>query len=109
MLGWALLRAFVLPARAHAALQARAVRALVGALGRHRARVRVALWIALFYHAEQLNEWLSAAQSRSGGEGADAARRSLDARKNWIDFSFTPLAIALGKIAAPMCLLRLVW
>jgi hypothetical protein len=31
----------------------------------------------------------------------------LESRKYWIDFSFTPLAILLGKIAAPICLLRL--
>jgi hypothetical protein len=31
----------------------------------------------------------------------------LDARKDWIDFSFTPLAIKLGKYAAPVCVVRL--
>jgi hypothetical protein len=34
-------------------------------------------------------------------------RDTLRARAGWIDFSFTPLAIAIGKIAAPICLVRL--
>jgi hypothetical protein len=32
---------------------------------------------------------------------------ALAARRGWIDFSFTPLAIAIGKIAFPLCVLRL--
>jgi len=31
----------------------------------------------------------------------------LEARKYWIEFCFTPLSIWVGKIAAPLCLLRL--
>ncbi len=62
-------------------------------------------WIWLFHHAGQISEWLNAGAQRGGGDAA-TLRATLDARKTWIDFSFTPLAIAIGKIAAPVCLLR---
>ena len=106
MLGWALVRAFVLPARLtprfrlepYARWWVLSVSIALGSL---------VLWLALFAKAGQLGEWVSAAAVRGGGEG-EPLRKILDARKNWIDFSFTPLAIVLGKIAAPVCLLRVV-
>ncbi|HEY8039937.1 MAG TPA: glycosyltransferase family 39 protein [Polyangiaceae bacterium] len=104
-LAWALLRAFVLPVRLtprfklapYARWWALSVALAVGSL---------VLWLALFYKAEQLAEWMSAAQARRGGEGVKL-ETILETRKNWIDFSFTPLAIKLGKLAAPVCLVRL--
>ena len=104
LLGWTLLRAFVLPARftprlklgPYARWWALSVAIAVGS---------ALLWIVLFYQAGQLTDWIGAAQARGGGEGVKL-KSVLDARKNWIDFSFTPFAILLGKIAAPVCLVR---
>ncbi len=45
--------------------------------------------------------------TRGGGDSKPLSA-VLEARKNWIDFSFTPLCIWLGKVAAPVCLARLV-
>ncbi len=63
-------------------------------------------WLGLFAHADQIQQWLGAGEYRGGG-GPSTLAEALQARRAWIDFSFTPLAIALGKIpAAPVCLLR---
>jgi 4-amino-4-deoxy-L-arabinose transferase-like glycosyltransferase len=103
-LGWAFLRAFVLPARLsprvrsgpYAQWWALSVVLMVALL----------MWIVgLFAHADQIGQWLGAEESRGGGK-LGGLREALIARSAWIDFSFTPLAIALGKIAAPVCLLR---
>jgi hypothetical protein len=104
-LGWAFVRAFVLPLRvtrffwfeSYARWWALSVIVVAGTL---------LLWIGLFQHADHISEWLSAGASRGGGD-AVPLRTALELRKAWIDFSFTPLAIALGKFAAPVCLLRL--
>jgi 4-amino-4-deoxy-L-arabinose transferase-like glycosyltransferase len=104
MLFWALLRAFVIPTRftprfkivPYARWWALSVAVAVGS---------VLLWLGLFFHAGQLGDWIAAANGRGGAEGTKLSA-VLEARKNWIDFSFTPLAILLGKIAAPVCLLR---
>jgi hypothetical protein len=104
-LGWAFLRAFVLSPRRtpffkivpYARWWALSIVIMVASL---------VWWIGLFHHVNMINEWLSAGESRGGGDVA-SLRDTLDARKSWIDFSFTPLAIAVGKIAAPVCLLRL--
>lgn len=65
------------------------------------------LWLGLFYYADQIAAWLSQGVARGGGAGVPL-QAVLESRKNWIDFSFTPLAIFLGKVAAPVCLVRLV-
>ena len=104
MLAWALFRAFVLPVRLtprfpripYARWWGLSVAIAVGS---------ALLWIYLFHDAGQLVEWIGAAQNRGGGEGMKL-KAVFEARKNWIDFSFTPLAVTLGKIAAPVCLLR---
>ncbi len=63
------------------------------------------LTIAMFKHADKLQEWLQVADTRSGA--ADIPLKLvLESRKNWIEFSFTPLAIALGKLAAYVALAR---
>ena len=106
-LGWAFLRAFVLPARMTPRLRL-VPYARWWALSVIFVVVSLAWWIGLFHHAGQIDEWLNAGQSR--GAGADESttlRATLDARKSWIEFSFTPLAIWIGKVAAPICLLRL--
>ena len=103
-LGWAFLRAFVLPRRAtpHFRIEpyvrwwAVSVAVMIASL---------LWWLGLFAHADQIQQWLGAGEYRGGG-GPSTLAEALQARRAWIDFSFTPLAIALGKIAAPVCLLR---
>jgi hypothetical protein len=105
LLAWSFVRAFVLPRwltprfprEAYARWWALSVAVLAGTL---------LLWLCLFYRANQLGDWLSAGAMRSGGNELPL-KVVLESRKDWIDFSFTPLAILVGKIAAPVCLLRL--
>ena len=107
-LGWAFLRAFVLPVRATPRLRI-VPYARWWALCAVLVVFSLAWWIGLFHHAGQIDEWLNAGQTRSSGGGTNSLtlRATLDARKSWIEFSFTPLAIWVGKVAAPICLLRL--
>ncbi|HEY8087082.1 MAG TPA: glycosyltransferase family 39 protein [Polyangiaceae bacterium] len=65
------------------------------------------LWLALFTYAGQIDTWVMSALARGGGTNAKL-KTVLEARKDWIDFSFTPLVVKLGKLAAPVALLRLV-
>lgn len=104
---WCFLRAFVIPARLtpridfpkYAKWWGLAVGVVAGTL---------LFWLALFTKANQIGEWVAAAAGRGGAEGTKL-REVLDSRKEWIDFSFTPLAIKLGKVAAPICFLRMIW
>jgi 4-amino-4-deoxy-L-arabinose transferase-like glycosyltransferase len=64
------------------------------------------LWMALFFRADAIQGWVEQATVRGGAE-TTKLHDVLEARKNWIDFCFTPLAIRLGRVAAPVCLLRL--
>ena len=102
---WAFLRAFVLPARLtpriHFGPYARWWGLSVGLVAG-----TLLFWLALFAKADQIGQWVMSAIGRAGGEELKL-KDILEARKYWIDFSFTPLAIKLGKIAAPVCLLRL--
>jgi hypothetical protein len=103
---WCFLRAWVLPARWTPRLP-RDAYARWWALSVAVVAVTLLLWIGLFYRAGQLGDWLMAGAQRSGGNELPL-KVVLESRKDWIDFSFTPLAIRIGKIAAPVCLLRLV-
>jgi 4-amino-4-deoxy-L-arabinose transferase-like glycosyltransferase len=102
---WAFARAFVLPARMtprfrlapYARWWATAVVIMAASL---------LWWIGLFAHADQIQQWLGAEDSRGGGQIATISE-ALQSRQAWIDFSFTPLAITLAKIAAPLCVVRL--
>jgi len=103
VLGWTLLRGFVLPRRwfspISSSLYARWwVFSTCAALG------LLMLWVGLFHHSGHLADWLSSASGRSGGSTLEAA---LARRRYWIEMSFTPLAIWLGKLALPVALLRL--
>jgi hypothetical protein len=106
LMGWSMLRAFGLPARwtprfdfrPYATWWALSVAIAVGSF---------LLWIALFYKADRIGDWLASGMTRDGD--GSPLKAVLEARKNWIDFSFTPLAIALGKFAVPVALLRLLW
>jgi hypothetical protein len=103
-LAWGLLRGFLLPARLtprfHASPYAR-----WWALSVVIAVATLMLWVALFAKVDHLQDWLSAGTTRSAGHDAPLGA-VLHNRANWVDFSFTPLAIFLGKVAAPVCLLR---
>jgi hypothetical protein len=101
---WALLRAFVLPSRLTPPFKW-APYARWWALSSALAVASTLLWLGLFYKAGHLPEWISAAQGRAGGDPLKL-KDVLEARKNWIDFSFTPLVIAIGKAAVPICVLR---
>lgn len=107
LLTWALVRAFVLPRGWTPRLDFRNY-ARWWALSVAIAGATFALWMALFFKAGKLDDWLASEQMRGGGAdvGATGLRAALAARTNWIDFSFTPLAVALGKIALPVCIAR---
>ncbi len=102
---WAFVRACVLPGRLTPRLRfepylrwwALSTAVVLGTL---------VLWLGLFFRANRIDDWVGSAQARGGGS-ALTLQAVLDARKAWLDFSFTPVAIVLGKIAAPVALLRL--
>jgi len=104
---WSFVRAFALPARLSPRLRfapyarwwAAAVAIAAGTL---------VLWLGLFTVAGQIEAWLKTSLSREGAPGLTLAQ-VLDLRRDWIDFSFTPLVVALGKAAAPVCVVRLLW
>jgi hypothetical protein len=107
LLGVALVRGFLLPHawsppfsfRLYATWWVLCVTASVGFL---------ALWVYLFARSDKLLDWLSAASTRGGGSSSTLAE-ALEARKHWIEISFTPLVIFLGKVATPLAVARLLW
>jgi 4-amino-4-deoxy-L-arabinose transferase-like glycosyltransferase len=106
ILGWALLRAFLLPRRTvpeyrfapYARWWALCVAIAVAAL---------VFVVALFWKADHIQEWFSSAEMRGGGNDAKLAD-VLKSRASWIEFSFTPVAILVGKIALPVAVLRMI-
>lgn len=104
LLGWSLLRAFVLPERWTPRIDPRSY-ARWWALSATVAVGTFALWIALFYKADKISDWLTSGDVRGGD--ATPLKAVLESRRSWIEFSFTPLAIALGKAAVPLGLARL--
>jgi hypothetical protein len=107
LLAWAFLRAFVLPLQWSPPIRLRwytrwwAVLVVVGAAS-------LLFTLGLFYKADKLGEWLASGEGRGGGGDAPLAA-VLASRKDWIDFSFTPLCVELGKIALPVCIARALW
>jgi hypothetical protein len=104
-LAWACLRAFVLPVWMTPRFRPLPY-ARWWALSVSLAAASLLFWIAMFHHADAIQEWLSAGGMRSSGSEAPL-RAAVVARKTWIYFSFTPLAIKLGVVAAPVCFVRL--
>jgi hypothetical protein len=106
-LAWAFLRAFVLPTwmtpRFPREPYSRWWALCIVIMG-----VSLVGIVALYVRVDQIGQWLNAEESRGGG-AVGTVREALAARRPWIDFSFTPLAILLGKCAAPVCLLRLLF
>jgi len=64
------------------------------------------LYLALFQKAGKLGDLLAVYGSRSSGNTASLSA-VLASRRYWIELSFTPIAILLGKIAAIVCVVRL--
>jgi hypothetical protein len=107
-LGWAFLRAFVLSPRLTPHFKIEPY-ARWWALSIILTIVSVVWWVGAFHHVGMINEWLNAGETRGGGDSSTlqtTLQATLDGRKAWIEFSFTPLAIAIGKVAAPIGLLR---
>src|SRR5262249_7886447 len=63
------------------------------------------LYLLAFRRLGQLDEFLQQGDYRSSGSDLPLGR-VLTARRPWIEGSFTPLAIAIGKIALPIIALR---
>jgi 4-amino-4-deoxy-L-arabinose transferase-like glycosyltransferase len=104
LLGWSLLRAHILPSSWTPALSHRRY-STWWALSVTLSLAMLALWIGLFAHSDKLLDWINAGSSRGGGRTSLA--EALTRRQAWIEISFTPLVIFLGKLAAPVALLRL--
>ncbi len=104
VLGWSVLRAVVLPARLTPRIHLESYLRW-WAISVTIAVATLLFWIGLFYKADRIGDLLSAGTSRASGNDLPL-KAVLASRKEWIDFSFTPLAILIGKIAAPVCLLR---
>jgi hypothetical protein len=103
-LAWAMLRAFVLPVRLTPRFRFIPY-ARWWALSVAAALLGLVYTIGLFYKVDHLGDWMLSGELRSSGAEA-SLKEVLQARAHWIDFSFTPLAIELGKLAAPVCVLR---
>ena len=103
LLGWALLRAYVLPAAATPPIRSTYHR--WWALSVSVAVLTLLVTVGLFKHADKLSDWLASAESRGGAESVPLAL-VLQSRASWIEFSFTPFAIAIGKIALPIAVVR---
>ncbi|HEX3772225.1 MAG TPA: glycosyltransferase family 39 protein [Polyangiaceae bacterium] len=107
-LAWAFVRAFVLPLRLTPRFRLEPYTRW-WALSVVILMATLAWWVGLFHHVKMINDWLNAGASRGGADTENfrtSLRAALDARKTWIEFSFTPLAIAIGKLAAPICAAR---
>lgn len=107
VLAWGFLRAFVLPSWLSAPIR-RARYARWWALSVAVLVTTLILWVWLFQRADKLNEWLASAVNRGGGKDIPLST-VLEARKAWIAFSFTPLAIAIGKVGAFVAVIRFLW
>jgi 4-amino-4-deoxy-L-arabinose transferase-like glycosyltransferase len=105
LLGWSMLRAFVIPERFTPPLRFKPY-VRWWALSVALSVVSLAFWVAMFQRVGKVDDWLASATTR-GDHGSGVLASALDSRKIWIEFSFTPLAILVGKIAAPFCALRL--
>ncbi|MBK8251777.1 MAG: glycosyltransferase family 39 protein [Polyangiaceae bacterium] len=65
------------------------------------------LYLVLFSRSGKINDLLGAYNMRSAGSQVPLAT-VLASRRYWIELSFTPIAIFLGKVAAFVALLRVV-
>jgi 4-amino-4-deoxy-L-arabinose transferase-like glycosyltransferase len=66
------------------------------------------LYLGLFALSHKLGDLVGSAELRAGGNQASLAN-VLASRRYWIELSFTPIAILLGKLGATVIAIRLVW
>jgi hypothetical protein len=102
MMGWALVRAHIVPSRWTPALPRRLYERW-WALTVSLALGLLVLFIALFVRSDKLGEWLGSAGGRASGT---TLAGSLAARRHWIELMFTPPIIGMGKVALPLALVR---
>ncbi|XYH95306.1 ArnT family glycosyltransferase [Sorangium sp. So ce1128] len=100
------IRAYLLPKRVFGPVHARRY-AQWWVLTAFIAALTVALYVALFHQAGKLGDLLASYGFRSSGN-AEPLSKVLASRRYWIELSFTPVAIAAGKLAAIVCAARLV-
>ncbi|WP_437809179.1 ArnT family glycosyltransferase [Sorangium sp. So ce1078] len=106
LLAFGAIRAYLLPKRVFGPVHERR-HAQWWVLTALLATLTAALYLALFHHAGKLGDLLASYGFRSSGN-AEPLAKVLASRRYWIELSFTPIAIAAGKLAAIVCAARLV-
>ncbi|WP_437276302.1 glycosyltransferase family 39 protein [Sorangium sp. So ce375] len=106
LLAFGAIRAYVLPRRVFGPLPERRYAAW-WVLTASIAALTAALYLALFHHAGKLGDLLTSYGLRASGN-AEPLSKVLEGRRYWLELSFTPIAIAAGKLAAIVCAARLV-
>ncbi|WP_437285889.1 ArnT family glycosyltransferase [Sorangium sp. So ce406] len=99
------IRAYLLPKRAFGPVHERRY-AQWWVLTAFTAALTAALYLALFHHAGKLGDLLASYGFRSSGN-SEPLSKVLASRRYWIELSFTPIAIAAGKLGAIVCAGRL--
>ncbi len=107
ILAFGIVRQYVLPRRAFGPVHERRYAALWIALA-CSALLTGGLYLLLFARANKLMDLLGSYGMRSAGNAVPLAT-ALANRRYWIELSFTPIAVVLGKIAAVVCVARLAW
>ncbi|AUX35950.1 MULTISPECIES: glycosyltransferase family 39 protein [Sorangium] len=106
LLAFGAIRAYLLPKRVFGPIHERRY-AQWWVLTAFLAALTAALYLALFHQAGKLGDLLASYGFRSSGN-AEPLAKVLAGRRYWIELSFTPIAIAAGKLAAIVCAARLV-
>ena len=65
-------------------------------------------YVVAFHRFGQLEQLLRQAEARSAGVEVPLAE-VLEARRHWIELGFTPIGVALGKVAVPVLVARATW
>ncbi|WP_433928838.1 ArnT family glycosyltransferase [Sorangium cellulosum] len=99
------IRAYLLPKRVFGPVHERRY-AQWWVLTAFTAALTAALYLALFHHAGKLGDLLASYGFRSSGN-SEPLSKVLASRRYWIELSFTPIAIAAGKLGAIVCAGRL--
>ncbi|WP_438015360.1 glycosyltransferase family 39 protein [Sorangium sp. So ce315] len=105
LLAFGAIRAYLLPKRVFGPVHERRY-AQWWVLTAFIAALTAALYVALFHHAGKLGDLLASYGFRSSGNTAPLGK-VLESRRYWIELSFTPVAIAAGKLGAVVCAARL--
>ncbi|WP_437568209.1 ArnT family glycosyltransferase [Sorangium sp. So ce542] len=106
LLAFGAIRAYLLPKRVFGPIHERRY-AQWWVLTAFLAALTATLYLALFHQAGKLGDLLASYGFRSSGN-AEPLAKVLASRRYWIELSFTPIAIAAGKLAALVCAARLV-